>query len=78
MTDFDYLKATYSSKNRHFIIQERFNEFIYGGFNTIIKCGKERFNEFIYGGFNTIIKCGKERFNEFIYGGFNTIIKCGT
>ena len=32
------LKATYSSKRRHFIIQERFNKLIYG-INTIIKCG---------------------------------------
>ena len=32
------LKAPYSSKNRHFIIQERFNKLIYG-INAIIKCG---------------------------------------
>ena len=31
------LKAPYSLKNRHFIIQEGFNEVIYG-INTIIKC----------------------------------------
>ena len=33
-----YLKAPYSSKIRHFIIQERLNELIYG-INMIIKCG---------------------------------------
>ena len=32
------LKAIYSSKDRHFFIQERFNKLIHG-INMIIKCG---------------------------------------
>ena len=31
-------KGTISLKNRHFIVQERFNKLIHG-INTIIKCG---------------------------------------
>ena len=32
------LKGSIFLKNRHFIVQERFNKLIYG-INTIIKCG---------------------------------------
>ena len=35
---FSPLKCSISLKNRHFIVQERFNKLIYG-INTIIKCG---------------------------------------
>ena len=48
------LKGSIFLKNRHFIIQERFNKLIYGIRHFIIQ---ERFNKLIYG-INTIIKCG--------------------
>ena len=34
----NFLKASYSSKNRYFIIRERSDNLIHG-INTIIKCG---------------------------------------
>ena len=36
--DVELFKGSIFLKNRHFIIQERFNKLIYG-MNTIIKCG---------------------------------------